>query len=120
MSNSTSVLDYMKYDVDGTPVVPDVVLSKHSGEKIGIIPYISGFTFKHNMNATDEISFDVYKELDGKQNPMWDNILDFRLVYIPDYKPDDGKYDPWFEIYVSIDEGDETIKHVTGDHLQET
>lgn len=115
----STILDYIKKDPSGKPIQPDLLLAKRNGDKIGMIPFASGFNFSHYMNSADEIAFDVVKYIDGKQNPMWDEIIDFRLVYIDDYADKSGNYDPWFEIYVEIDDDDETVKHVTGDHLQE-
>lgn len=115
----STILNYIKHDANGTPIYPELLLAKAGGTKIGMIKYYNtDFMFTHYMNRADEISFSVNKYIDGELNPMWNEIKDFRLIYINDYA-DDTHYDPWFRISVELDEDTETVKSVTGEHLQE-
>lgn len=117
----SSILNYIQRDTNGELIEPTIVLCKRSGERIGAIPHTHDFTFLHNLNDTDEISFSVTKYTDGKMNPMWDDIVDLRLLYIPDYVDESGKYNPWFELTVSNedDDGENLTKSVSGKHVQE-
>ena len=92
------------FDVVHNPIPPTIVLAKRNGDKIGVIN-------AHEISATDsmadyaEISFNVYKYVDGKKDILWDDIKDFRLVHCVEW-------DTWFEIKVEIDESTETTKTV--------
>lgn len=66
-----------------------------------------------NLNSADEISFDVYKEINGITDPLWNDLSDFKLVYIPDI-------DEFFQIEVQIEEASSGIvKSITGTSLCE-
>lgn len=102
---------------DGQPITPDLVLSYRGGTKQGIIHNVQSLTNANALVETAEISFDVYKEIDCVECQLWDDIRDFRLVYIPHL--DTSTFNPWYEISVEVDENDCTIKHCQGVHLQE-
>ena len=102
---------------DGQPITPDLVLSYRGGTKQGIIHNVQSLTNANALVETAEISFDVYKEIDGVECQLWDDLRDFRLVYIPHL--DTSTFNPWYELSVEIDENDCTIKHCQGVHLQE-
>ena len=103
-------------DVDKNILVPIVVLCTRSGRKIGVINNIQEFRCSHPLNDVSEISFDVYKEINGVKNIYWDFIKDFKFVLLPTVN--DPKY-KWYEITVNIDESNDTIKHITGIHANE-
>ena len=103
-------------DINGEIIQPIVVLSTRSGHKIGVIENIDNLICNHPLNDTAEISFDVHKEVNGKINSYWEQIKDFKFIYLPTVK--DMKY-RWYEITVNIDEDNETIKHITGVHANE-
>lgn len=103
-------------DVDKQIIEPIIVLCTRSGKKLGAINNVQELKCNHPMNDAAEISFDVYKETDGIITNNWDLIKDFKFVYLPTVK--DIKY-RWYEIIVNIDEGNDTIKHVTGIHANE-
>lgn len=102
---------------DGQPITPDLVLSYRGGTKQGIIHNVQSLTNANALVETAEISFDVYKEIDGVECQLWDDIRDFRLIYIPHL--DTSTFNPWYELSVEVDENDCTIKHCQGVHLQE-
>ena len=102
---------------DGQPITPDLVLAYRGGTKQGIIHNVQSLTNANALVETAEISFDVYKEVDGIECKLWDDIRDFRLVYIPHL--DTSTFNPWYELSVEVDENDCTIKHCQGVHLQE-
>ena len=106
----------LEIDVDGSLIVPTVVLCTRSGKKIGALQNIQGLKRNHPMNDVAEMSFDVYKYVDGKKEPYWDSIKNFKLICLP--TESDNKY-KWYEITVNIDETTDTIKHVTCIHANE-
>ena len=40
----------------------------------------------------NQISFDVYKEMDGEVEPLWDKIIDLKYVFIPELNEGEGDY----------------------------
>ena len=97
---------------DGQPIDPIVVLSSRGGNKIGVVSNVQSIERTHPLNDVAELSFDVYKEIDGKICDNWDDLKDFKFIHIP-YD------DTWFEAHVSIDEENDTIKHVSCIHANE-
>ena len=108
--------DKIETDIDKNVLVPIVVLCTRSGRKIGVINNIQEFRCSHPLNDVSEISFDVYKEVNGIKNIYWDFIKDFKFIFLPSVK--DPRY-KWYEITVNIDESNDTIKHITGLHANE-
>lgn len=49
----------------------------------------------------------MYKELDGIKCDLWDDIVDFKYVYVPEH-------DIYYEITVSISDSNKTVKHCVG------
>lgn len=85
-----------------------LVLSTVWHHHLGVITNVpEGVNVVLNMNSFQEISFDVYKTWDGKQCELWDEIVSFKYVYIPEHEE-------YYEIAVSMDENDNTVKHITG------
>lgn len=97
---------------DGQPIEPVIVLSSRSGHKYGVIDNVTKINITHPLSDVAELSFDVYKEVDGITTNLWDKIKDFKLIQIP-------RDNAWFETRVSVDEEDDTIKHVTCVHANE-
>lgn len=90
---------------------PTMVLTYKSGKSIGaILP--QSLHFADSLNSHNEFSFDVHKSVDGIECKHWSKITDFKLVYCVEW-------DAYFEIYVEIDESNETIKHILGRALSE-
>lgn len=103
-------------DIDKSVIQPLIVLATRSGRKIGVINNIQELRCNHPLASASEISFDVYKEVNGIKNPYWDLIKDFKFIYLPTVKDPRFK---WYEITITIDETNDTIKHVTGIHANE-
>lgn len=106
----------LEIDVDGSLITPTIVLCTRSGKKIGVLQNVQGLRRSHPMNDVAEMSFDIYKYADGKKEPCWDSIKNFKLICLP--TEPDNKY-KWYEIAVNIDETTDTIKHVTCIHANE-
>lgn len=90
----------------------NIILKDNSLNNIGNISNFSNVNMRLCFNSPYEISFDVYKEINGKQNIYWNLIKDLAIVYIEEL-------DKNFKIYVSTDDSDITIKHVIGNSLCE-
>lgn len=86
----------INFDTDGYPEELTLVLAKKNGDKLGVLNAKS-VELNVSMNDAAEISFSVYKYLDGKQDPLWDSITNFKLLFVP-------QLNHWFEITVEVDE----------------
>lgn len=97
---------------DGQPIEPTLVLSSRGGNKIGAIQNVRSTNITHPLSDVAELSFDVYKVVDGVEYKDWNKIKDFGLIQIP-YN------NTWFEAKVTLDEEDDIVKHVTCVHANE-
>ena len=63
-----------------------IVLCNRDHTKNGIIKNVdfSSIHLKSEMANGNEVSFDVYYEMDGKVESLWDDIVDLKLIYIPE------------------------------------
>lgn len=92
---------------------PTFVLSTKSCKKLGQIIGIDDWDIHQVLNGANEISFSVYKEIDGYKNPLWDKIVDFKNLW---YK----EADEWFEIKVSTTDSNAVVRSVVGTSLCES
>lgn len=102
----------LEFGPDGMPIIPEVILSQRNGHKLGRIQNITGLRFIFNLNSSNEISFNIDLYHDGNKCVLWDEITDFKLVYVP-------LFNLWFEISISNSEDDSVVKMVTGESLNE-
>ena len=86
---------------------PTIILCTRWHNNIGLIDNITNISNEFNMASHQEISFDVHKFSDGKQCSLWNQIVDFKYIYVKEQ-------DEYYELEVDIDETDETIKHCVG------
>lgn len=93
------------FDAAHNPQPPTLVLAKKNGDKLGILN-AKEIELTDSMNDKSEITFKVYKFIDGNKDCLWDEIVNFRLIYCVEWNQ-------WFEITVETDETTETIKTVT-------
>ena len=98
--------------VDGRPSEPILVLSSRGGNKIGAIQNVRSINITHPLSDVAELSFDVYKEINGTTYSDWDKIKDFKFVQMP-------HDNSWFEAKVTLDEENDIVKHVTCVHANE-
>lgn len=97
------------FDAAYNPERPIFVLANRSGNKLGGLQ-AKKIRLKGSMMNADEVSFVVYKYENGILNPLWDKIVDFKLIW-------NKESDLWYEIKVELDESAETIKNVSGKQL---
>lgn len=79
---------------NGTVEQLSLVLSRRDYTHLGILSNVQHIKFKKNLNAADELSFEVYKTLDDHEEILWDEIYDLRLIWI-------SELDEYFEINVA-------------------
>lgn len=90
-----------------------LVLSQRDYTHLGQISNTKGIKFKGNLNAADELAFEVCKELDGHEEILWDDIYDLRLVWV-------RELDEYFEIDVESTDTVNITKYITGKSLCES
>ena len=96
----------LKFDLMGNPEPPSIVLATRSGNKLGQLNVkTDSIDVIDKFNDASEFSFTLNKYVDGELTPLWDKVVDFKLVYCP-------QWDLWFEIRVELDEATETVKTV--------
>ena len=100
----------INFDTADNPEVPTLVLGRKNGDKLGLIN-AKEVSVTEKMAESSEISFKVYKKIDGEIDEIWDEIRNFKLVYCVEWNK-------WFEISVEInEENDEITKTVYGTEL---
>lgn len=102
----------LNFDTSGNVEDITFVLANKSGDKISNLTNVTDIVTKHAMNSYSEFSFNAHKELNRNTLRCWNDIKDFKLMWIPEW-------DMWFEIYVKISEENEDIKFITGKSLGE-
>lgn len=102
----------LNFDTSGNVEDITFVLATKNGDKISNITNVTDIVTKHAMNSYSEFSFNAHKELNRNTLRCWNDIKDFKLMWIPEWGM-------WFETYVEIDEENEDIKKVTGKSLGE-
>ena len=102
----------IKIDTANRPEIPTLILSKKNGDKFGTINNISNFHVEDGLNSPPEFTFTVHKNRNDKICTLWNDITDFKLLYV-------NEWDKYFEIKVKLDIEDETIKNVTAKSMQE-
>jgi len=63
-----------------------IILCNRDHGKIGVLQNVdfSSIHLKGEMTNGNEVSFDTYYELDGVKDSLWEEIVDFKLIYIPE------------------------------------
>lgn len=97
----------LKFDTAGNVENITFVLAYKNGNKIGNLTNINDIVTKHSLNSYSEFSFTAHKKIDNNILRYWDDLTDFKLIWIPEW-------DMWFEIKVELNENDETVKNVSG------
>lgn len=102
----------IKFDTSGNPETPVLVLSSQRGDNFGAIPYFTNLKITDNLKTASELYFKVLKTYDKEEFRYWDEIHNFRLIYVPDW-------DKYFVITLEINESNSIEKVVTANSLQE-
>lgn len=89
---------------------PSFLLMNRSFHKIGKINNFDNWNISLAANAADEISFDVHKYCGKIPCPVWDDLIDLKIVEVMGF----GRY----EISVDYTDSTETVKSVHGISLE--
>ena len=99
-----------------------IVLSNRELQKQGQISNVKSVKHNGNLASAQVINFTVYKHqlfpdreeenfpyesIEAYQDYIWENLVDFKVVYVKELNEN-------FEIRVSIDDANDTIKTITG------
>lgn len=98
--------------INGTVEDFTVVLSNRNLDKQGQILNVQEFRYKGNLATAQEISFFIYKYVDGIKEKLWDNINNLKIVWVKELNM-------FFETRISIAESTNTVKKITGISLGE-
>lgn len=104
----------LKFDQNNNVEDFTLILSTKNYTHIGKLNNIKRDTvrYKGNLNGANEISFEVYKTLDGEIEQCWDKIVDFKSVYVKELNE-------YFEIKVTYHDAINEVKSITGTSLCE-
>lgn len=102
----------LRMDTSGNVEDISFVLAKKNGDKLGNITNIDNIVTKHSMKEASEFTFTAHKKIGDNIIRCWNDIKDFKLVWIPEW-------DMWYEITVEVNEKDENVKNVSGKTLGE-
>ena len=101
----------IKFDLVGNPEPPTIILANRNGNMLGQLKVNNKtIDLADNLVEPSEFSFTLNKYIDNEITPLWDKVVDFKLVYCKEW-------DAWFEITVELDEATETVKTVLCTHL---
>lgn len=92
--------------------VPTLILQNRNFDNIDKIKKFNEFTYKDNFNSANEISLNIPKYINGKRNDIWDSIVDFKIITIPEFQER-------FEIGVGYTDESSVTKSITGISLCE-
>ena len=62
--------------------------------------------YNANFNTADELSFTIYKELNGKKDPLWDDVKQFSVVWVKELNE-------YFEITYDKTQANDVFKNIT-------
>lgn len=99
--------------INGTIEDFTVVLSNRNLDKQGQILNVQDFHYKGNLASAHEISFSVYKYVDGIETNLWREINNLKIVWVKEL-------DMFFETRILLAESTNTIKKITGFSLCES
>lgn len=104
------------FNSQGIIETPTLLLQHKNFETIGNggVTNVSGLTYKNSFNDANEVSFKIHKFNNEKKHPLWDSMVDFKIIYIP-------QLHERFEISVTTSEEDpnDVSKSITGTSLCE-
>lgn len=95
----------IKFDNTHNVIQPTFVLATRAGHKLGSIP-ATNISVSDSFNSCFELEFQVNQTENGERCYLWEQITDFKLVWC-------REWDVWFEIYVSVQDENDTVKSVS-------
>ena len=99
----------IKFDAEGRVQDYTFILSLRNHDHLGQIRNVDpeSVVSKINLNGANELSFTIYKEDNDFIEPLWDEIVDFKFVYVKEL-------DEYYEIKVEKNDEETLYKTVTG------
>lgn len=109
-------LDYSKLDIDanGLPEVPQLVLKTLGDKTVGVIPGVYNIKLNIKFSEPSEISFDIPSVIDGRPNPIYDDVTGYKQIYTKCY----GIYETMNPTTEA--DGFQEVKHVKGYSYEKT
>lgn len=100
----------LDFDTNHNPIPFSLVLCRKNLEKLGELHNVSGI--KANFKGKPfELSFVFHKYMDGYEDPLWREVFDLRVIYIPEIEQ-------YYQLEVQVtDEGSKLYKTVTATSL---
>lgn len=96
----------LRFDLVGNPEPPTIILANRNGNILGQLKVNEkSIDLSDNLIDPSEFTFTLNKYIDGQLTPLWEKVVDFKLVYCKEW-------DAWFEIKVELDEETEAVKTV--------
>lgn len=102
----------INFDTANNPIPPLIVLGKKNGHKINGLVYGSLIT-SDGLNYAPEFTCVSHKMINGKMNPLWNNIRNLRTAWVKEW-------DTWFDIEVEKKDNDELSKNISAKRLGES
>lgn len=93
-------------------IQPTFMLATRSANRLGSLHGYYGLHIADHMNAAFELIMNIDKYHDGVQLQVWDKLVDFKLIYCPEW-------DIWLQAAVETDESNETKKIISATALGE-
>ena len=90
--------------------MPNLLLMTRSFDIIGKIPYYTDWNISLVGNGIDEISFTVNKYVNRNICPVWDDLIDLKIINVRGFG--------FFEISVDYTDNTQTVKSVHGMSLE--
>lgn len=91
---------------------PTLLLQNKNFDVIGNISNYYKFNYTENFNSANEVFFMLYKQINSVDDSLWNSIINFKVLYIPEYKER-------FEIKVSENYENSDVKNITATSLCE-
>ena len=102
----------INFDSTNNPIPPLIVIGQKNGHKINGLIYDSLVTYD-KLNSSPEFTCVSHKMIDGKENPLWNDIRNLRTAWVKEW-------DTWFDIEVEKKDNEELSKNITGQRLGES
>lgn len=81
-----------------------IVLARPDHSTLGMLQNVDDIEWSISEVEPCEVSFVLHKFRDGVQEPLWDEVVDFKYIYIPEWNT-------YLELNVSVNDEDVTIKN---------
>ncbi len=75
----------VKLDQNTNVDTPTLILQNKNFDTLGCITDFTELTYKENLNSANLVSFKVYKDDNPEKKQIWDLIVDFKILYIPEF-----------------------------------